>query len=103
MFDIFEDVEQPKLYIVDMEISAKIPSRTKKVKYETLIIKLKNNPLTMVNGKVPTQKSEQKLFFSIYNSHIKKNDFNKIIFKIESISNIRFSSLLMYKFDYLIH
>lgn len=106
MFDIFEDkVEQefPKLYIADIIVCVHLPSRSKNIRYEERKVRLDNWPIVLLNGSMPTKKSENAFFRSVHNNFIHRGEFNKIKFKIESISNARFSSNLMYKFDFNIH
>lgn len=106
MFDIFEDKaeqEQPKLYIADIKVVAYIPSRAKNVRYEERKVRLDNWPIVLLNGQMPTKKTESVFFRSVHSNFIHRGDFDKIKFKIESISNARFSSNLMYKFDFNIH
>ena len=100
MFDIFNQKEQPKLYIADIWIDYKIPSRSKKVMYEVYSMHLKDHPIVLIDGEFPTEKTKQSFFKKIYHDKISKGEFDKIKFSIASISNIRFSSNLMYEFDY---
>jgi len=102
-FDIFSEPEQPKLYIADIVIEAKIPGRARIIRYESKIIKVKNYPIVLLNGSMPTKETERRFFKLIFADHISKGEFSKILFKIQSMSNIRFSSNLMYKFDYNKH
>lgn len=103
MFDIFQQEEQPKLYIANIIVIAKIPSRGKKVRYEDRLIRLDNYPIVLLNGKLPTSKSEERFFKKIYNDKISVSDFTKVKLSIKSIENIRYSSNLMYQFDYNLH
>lgn len=104
MLDIFEEKEKPKLYIADIIIKVQIPTRSKKVrKYDTTFIKLHKQPLVLLNGQFPTEKMKNQFIRTVYDRHINKGDFSKIIFSIQSIENIKFSSELAYKFDYQQH
>jgi hypothetical protein len=103
MFDIFQEKEQPKLYIADIIVEAKIPSKGKIIKYDTTNVNLHNQPIVLIYGKFPTKNTEDTFFRRVYQEHIHKGDFSKIKFSIKSIDNIRFSSNLMYKFDYNLH
>jgi hypothetical protein len=104
MFDIFNEDDYPKLYIADIHISVKIPTRSKKNKeYFTRNFMLEKYPITLLDGKIPTKRIADRLNSHIYEKHIKSGDMSNMIFKLESISNIRFSSNLAYKFDYSIH
>lgn len=100
MFDIFSQKEQPKLYIADILIDYRIPSRGKRVVYEVYSMQLKDNPIILLNGELPTEKSKESFFKKVYHDKISKSEFEKIKFSIVSITNIRFSSNLMYEFDY---
>jgi hypothetical protein len=100
MFDIFNEPEQPKLYIADVTVNVKIPLRSKAIKYEEKNITLYNHPIVLIHGKMPSIKMEKRFFRSVHKNHISKGEFEKILFKISSIDNLRFSSNLMYKFDF---
>lgn len=104
MIDIFSKPEQPKLYIADIIISAMIPTRAKKKKeYDKIILKIEKYPMVLVNGQIPTERIKQSLFKKIFDNYINKGEYDKIIFKIGDISNIKFSSNLAYEFDYSKH
>jgi len=102
MFDIFSEPEQPNLYIADIEVVALIPSRSKIPTYEKRVIKIDNQPIILLNGNIPSKSVEKKLLSKIHSKYIHKGDFGKIKFKINYIKNIRFSSKLMYHFNYLV-
>lgn len=103
MFDIFNEPEQPKLYIADVTVNVKIPSRFKNVKYEERKIVLNNHPIVLIHGKMPSVNMERRFFKSVHKNHIGKGEFEKMIFRISNISNARFSSNLMYKFDFSVN
>ena len=103
MFDIFNEPEQPKLYIADVTVNVKIPSRLKKIKYQEVNIELKSHPIVLLHGKMPSMNMEKRFFRSVHKNHIKKGEFENIIFKISKISNAKFSSNLMYKFDFSVN
>lgn len=100
MFDIFAEREQPNLYIADIDVQVIIPGRAKTSKPTIRNIKLHNNPIVLVDGKFPTSLSETKFFRKIHSTYIVRGEFDKIKFKITKMDNVRFSSKLMYKFDY---
>lgn len=104
MLDLFEEKEQPGLYIADIIIKVQIPTRSKKVrKYDTTFIKLYKHPVVLLDGKFPTDNVKSHFIRTVYDRHINKGDFSKIIFNIQSIENIKFSSKLAYYFDYSKH
>jgi hypothetical protein len=115
MIDIFEsdeslllpeievEPEEPKLYIADIVINVDIPTRSKKVKYERRTVKVERYPIILLNGSMPTRKTERSFFYRIYSKYISRGDFETIRFGIDSIKNIKFSSNLMYKFDLNVH
>lgn len=104
MFDLFEEKEQPGLYIADIIVKVQIPTRSKKVrKYDITFIKLHKQPVVLLNGKFPTENVKNYFIRTVYDRHINKGDFSKIIFTIQSIENIKFSSKLAYYFDYSKH
>lgn len=103
MFDIFNEPEQPNLYIADITVAIKIPSRLKKIKYEELTVRLNRHPIVLINGVMPSINMEKRFFKSIHRNNIKKGEFEKMIFKITKIDNIKFSSKLMYKFDFSVN
>lgn len=100
MFDIFAEKESPKLYIADLEIQVVIPGKAKTSKPTIRNIKLPNNPIVLTDGKFPTSRSETTFFRKIHSTYIGRGEFDKIKFKITKMDNVRFSSNLMYKFDY---
>ena len=100
MFDIFAEKEPPKLYIADLEVQVTIPGRAKTSKPIIRKVKLPNNPIVLTNGKFPTSNSEATFFRKIHSTHIGRGDFANLKFKIIKMDNVRFSSKLMYKFDY---
>ena len=100
MFDIFAEKEPPKLYIADLEIQVLIPGRANTSKPTIRNVKLLNNPIVLTDGKFPTSRSETTFFRKIHSTHIGRGEFDKIRFKITKMHNVRFSSNLMYKFDY---
>jgi hypothetical protein len=102
MFDIFADRErkQPELYIADIEVHVTIPGRAKTSKPTIRKVKLPNNPIVLTNGKFPTSNSETTFFRKIHSTYIVRGDFANLKFKITKMDNLRFSSKLMYKFDY---
>lgn len=101
MFDIFDEKEQPKIYIADFEISALIPSSGKN-KFENKIIRLYKHPIIMSDGEIATEKQKIRLFKSVFDRFINRSDFNKIKFKIISIENIKYLSNISYSFDYAV-
>lgn len=103
MFDIFNEPEQPNLYIADVTVSVRIPSRSKNIKYEERKIKLMNQPIVLLNGIMPSINMERRFFKNVHSNYIKKGEFEKMIFRIFSIENVRFSSKLMYKFDFSVN
>ena len=102
MFDIFADRErkQPELYIADLEVQVTIPGRARTSKPTIRKVKLPNSPIVLANGKFPTSNSEATFFKKIHSTHIGRGDFANLKFKITKMDNVRFSSKLMYKFDY---
>jgi hypothetical protein len=100
MFDIFAEKEPPKLYIADIEVQVTIPGKAKTSKPIIRKVKLPNNPIVLINGKFPTSNSETTFFRKIHSTYIVRGDFSNIKFKITKMDNLRFSSNLMYKFDY---
>ncbi|MGB0976717.1 MAG: hypothetical protein ACPGSG_07030 [Prolixibacteraceae bacterium] len=100
--DLFKDFKpQPKIYAADIEIVAIIPARGNKTEERKFY--LEKHPVVMHGNEIATKRQQDKLFRSIYESKIKKSDFDKIKFKILSIKNIKFLSRIMYKFDYNQH
>jgi hypothetical protein len=100
MIDIFEE-EDPMIYCADIEVSALIPIRGKKLEKRTLI--MNQEPITLLNGKIPSEKIKKRLFGRVYKNHINKSEFEKITFKVEKIYNVKFLSKLCYKFNPVIH
>lgn len=100
MFDIFAEKEPPKLYIADLEVQVTIPGRAKTSKPTIRKVKLPSSPIVLIDGKFPTSNNEATFFRKIHSTHIGRGDFANLKFKITKMDNVRFSSNLMYKFDY---
>ena len=101
MIDIFEEKEQPKLYIADVSVTFKIRTRSKKkVEYNSRSVNLKNHPVVLVKNDFPTQRFKEKFLFRVFNTYSIPGEFRNVISTIDKIENVRFSSNLMYKFDY---
>lgn len=99
MFDIFKEPQQPMLYIADIHLSAKLKIG-RSSKYETKKIILIKNPVILLNGNFPTENAKRKFLKNVFLRQSLPGDFDNIVFSIEKISNIKFSSKLMYKFDF---
>lgn len=92
---------QPKVYIADVVVEAKIPQRSTKVKkYDLRTFRLYQHPFTMVDGDIATERQKKRLYKSIYDRFIHKGDYNQVIFKLKEINNVKFMSTLSYRFDY---
>ena len=103
MFDIFSE-EKPCLYIADITIKALIPVNVRSKKIDSRIIFLQKYPIVLLNGeKFPTERTKNKFLHKVFLRDIGKGDFDRIIFKIEKIENVKFSSKLMYDFNFNIH
>lgn len=100
MFDIFAEREQPRLYIADIEVQVVIPGRGKTSKPTIRKVQLPSNPIVLTNGEFPTKRTENTFFRKIHSTYIGRGEFDTIKFKIIKMDNIKFSSNLMYKFDY---
>lgn len=104
MIDIFSDEVKPKIYVADITIECRIPTRSKKAKqYDIFIYKLHKQPITLLLGEIVSKKKEKVLFDKIYKEFIHRGDYDKIIFKITSIENVEYLSEISYKFNPLIH
>lgn len=97
MIDIFEELT-PKVYSVDINILAEIPMRGNKI--ESKRIKLKNEPITLVNGNIASEKIKKRFLYRVYNDHINRSEFDKISFVIESIVPVKFLSNICYKIEH---
>jgi hypothetical protein len=100
MIDIFEERQQPKLYIADVVVKAIIPINKNSKKVNTFVYKLNRIPIILVDNKIPSRSQYDRLFKGIFNKYIKRGDFNNIKFTVVSIENIKFSSKLNYIFEY---
>jgi hypothetical protein len=100
VIDIFKDTE-PMVYCADIEVDVLIPGKRKG--FDKRTIKLKKHPITLLDGKVPSERLKQRLFRGIYNKYINRSEFDKIRFSIIKIENIKFLSKLCYKFNPVIH
>ena len=100
MIDIFNEREEPKLYIADVVVKAIIPISKNSKKVNNLVYKLNRIPIILVDNKIPSKSQYERLYKSIYNKYIRKGDYNNIRFTLVSIENIKFSSKLNYVFEY---
>lgn len=100
MIDIFEEIE-PMVYCADIELDVSIPRKGKG--FDKRTIKLEKHPITLLDGKVASEKLKQRLFRGVYDKYINRSEFNKIAFSIIKIENIKFLSKLCYKFNPVIH
>ena len=92
---------QPKIYVADVVVDAKIPGRSTKNKtYELRTFRLTQHPFIMHDGDIATERQKKRLYRSIYDRFIHKGEFEDIIFKLKEISNVKFMSTLSYRFDY---
>lgn len=100
MIDIFKDTE-PMVYCADIQVDVVIPGKRKG--FDKRTINLEQHPVTLIDGKVASEKLKQRLFRGVYNKYINRSDFEKITFSIVKIENIKFLSKLCYKFNPVIH
>lgn len=100
MIDIFKDTE-PMVYCADIEVDVFIPGKRKG--FDKRTINLKKHPVTLLDGKIASERLEQRLFRGIYDKYINRSEFSKIRFSIVKIENVKFLSKLCYKFNPAIH
>ena len=100
MIDIFKDTE-PMVYCADIEVDVFIPGKRKG--FDKRTINLKKHPITLLDGKIASERLKQRLFRGIYDKYINRSEFNKIRFSIVKIENVKFLSKLCYKFNPAIH
>lgn len=100
MIDIFKDTE-PMVYCADIEVDVFIPGKRKG--FDKRTINLKKHPVTLLDGKIASERLEQRLFRGIYDKYINRSEFNNIRFSIVKIENVKFLSKLCYKFNPAIH
>lgn len=92
---------QPKIYVADVVVDAKIPQRSTKVKkYDLRTFRLERHPFVMHDGDIATEKQKRRLYRSIFDRFIHKGKFEEVIFTLKTISNVKFMSTLSYRFDY---
>ena len=92
---------QPKVYIADVVVEAKIPGRSTKNKtYDIRTFRLYQHPFTMIDGDIATEKQKKRLYKAIYDRFIHKGEFENIIFTLKEINNVKFMSNISYHFDY---
>lgn len=101
MFDIFEQKEQPKLYIADVHVECEVKKELKtRVSRETFTIKKDNVPIVLLNNEFPTEKSKRIFVTKLLEEKTNVKSTSQIIIKSVEMKNIKFSSSLAYKFDY---
>lgn len=92
---------QPKIYVADVVVDAKIPGRnTKNKTYELRTFRLEKHPFIMHDGNIATEKQKRRLYRSIYDRFIHKGEYENVIFTLKEINNVKFMSTLSYRFDY---
>lgn len=88
-------VENPEIFIVDVEVDLIIPNKPKRT------LCMEKIPILLLDGKIPTKVQEQKLFRKFYEKFYIKEKFDKVKFANIKIYNAQFSSKIQWKFDYL--
>jgi hypothetical protein len=98
---MMETKPQPKIYVADVVVDAKIPQRSTKVKkYDLRTFRLQKHPFIMYDGDIATENQKRRLYRAIYDRFIHKGEFKNVIFTLKEINNIKFMSNLSYEFDY---
>lgn len=102
MFDIFSEQKEPKLYIADITIKYALKGKGVIVKGRTTDLfsfkKIHDYPILLINNKPPSKHYENSLIVRLtayLNAGFKPNTI-----EVYSISNIRFSSNINYKFNF---
>lgn len=96
-----ETKPQPKIYVADVVVDAKIPqSKAKAKKYDLRTFRLEKHPFIMHDGDIATEKQKHRLYRAIYDRFIHKGEFEDVIFTLKEINNVKFMSNLSYEFDY---
>jgi hypothetical protein len=89
---MMETKPQPKIYVADVVVDAKIPQKSTKVKkYDLRTFRLEKHPFIMHDGDIATEKQKRRLYRAIY---------DRFIFTLKEINNIKFMSNISYEFDY---
>lgn len=101
MFDIFDEKEQPKVYMADFEILALIPARGAN-KFDSKTIIIEKHPVLISNGQIASEKQMSSLFRSVFDRFIERSEFEKIRFKIVKMDNLKYMSNICYYFDYAV-
>ena len=102
MFDIFNEQENPKLYIADITIKYALKGKGVIIKGRTTDLfsfkKIYDYPILLINNKLPNKNYEKKLIsrLTLYLSV----GFKPNTIVIYSISNVRFSSNINYKYNF---
>jgi len=98
---MMETKPQPKIYVADVVVDAKIPhSRAKVKKYDLRTFRLEKHPFIMHDGDIATDKQKHRLYKAIYDRFIHKGEYEDVIFTLKEINNVKFMSNLSYEFDY---
>ena len=92
---------QPEIYIADITIKATTKVRGNRT--ESFDYTLTLNPILLLNGKIASQKSQEKLFQKVYKEFIHKKTYSDYTFRIVKIENAKFSSKINYTFNPAIH
>lgn len=102
MFDIFTEKENPKLYIVDVTIKYALKGKGVIVKGRTTDLfsfkKIHDYPMLLLNDKTPSKNYEDSLIERL-TTHLSVG-FKPNTVTLQSVSNIRFSSNINYKFNF---
>jgi len=102
MFDIFTEQKEPKLYIADITIKYALKGKKVFVKGRTIDLfsfkKIYDYPVILINDKPPSKHYENSLIERL--TTYLSVGFKPNTVEVYSISNIRFSSNINYKFNF---
>ena len=103
MFDIFEDFKpQPKLYIADVTVSYDYKARKNSRTVERKTITLTKVPIVLNGREFPTKKTENHFMRRVFERY-GKGKFEDSNMKLIKLENCKYSSDLVYDFNYDIH
>ena len=92
---------KPQIYIADITVTATTKVRGSKT--ESYDFHLNTYPILMLQGKIASSKSAERIFNKVYKTFINKKTYADYTFRIKKIDNAKYSSEISYIFDETIH
>lgn len=92
---------KPQIYIADITVTATTKVRGNRT--ESFDFYLDTYPILLLEGKIASSKSADRIFNKVYKTFINKKTYADYTFRIKKIDNAKYSSEISYVFDKTIH